>query len=206
MCVQRRRTWLQARRTEGRRASIAAVRAILTLAGTADAGASGGDASASPDGARGDDSMDVGDVPHGSAATSSAGPPLVASAAAGKQARARVGRVGDQRFWAAQLMIPEWLTEIPGDLHGRWLVMPRPQGTRCLLVSSRARTCAVARNGRVLQAFASALPGGGPYSAAHKREHTVLDAIFCAVRARMRRAVACLTRGAAAGPRDVLRS
>ena len=41
------------------------------------------------------------------------------------------------------------------------LVMPRPEGVRCLLVSGRGKTVARGRNGAVLHEFASLLPGGG---------------------------------------------
>ena len=37
---------------------------------------------------------------------------------------------------AQQLMVPEWMTDIPPDLPSSWLVMPRPEGKRCLVISS----------------------------------------------------------------------
>ncbi|EFJ43250.1 hypothetical protein VOLCADRAFT_42782, partial [Volvox carteri f. nagariensis] len=45
-------------------------------------------------------------------------------------------------------------------------VMPRPEGMRCLLVTSRGRTVSWLRNGAPLHRFHSQLPGGSPASAA----------------------------------------
>jgi snurportin-1 len=39
-------------------------------------------------------------------------------------------------YFAHQLMVPEWMTDIPPDLPSSWLVMPRPEGKRCLVISS----------------------------------------------------------------------
>ncbi|KAG2487114.1 hypothetical protein HYH03_014227 [Edaphochlamys debaryana] len=64
-----------------------------------------------------------------------------------------------------ELMQPEWLTDVPPDLAANWLVMPRPEGWRCLLVASRGSTCSWLRNGSPLHRFASALPGGSPATA-----------------------------------------
>eukprot|EP00879_Flechtneria_rotunda_P028653 GHRR01030858.1.p1 GENE.GHRR01030858.1~~GHRR01030858.1.p1 ORF type:complete len:160 (+),score=55.64 GHRR01030858.1:318-797(+) len=40
-------------------------------------------------------------------------------------------------YFARQLMQPEWLTDTPSDLATSWLVTPRPEGKRCLVISSR---------------------------------------------------------------------
>ncbi|KAF8073242.1 hypothetical protein HT031_000903 [Scenedesmus sp. PABB004] len=45
---------------------------------------------------------------------------------------------------------------------GRRLVMPRPEGRRCLVISTGGWTYARSRTGALLARFASRLPGGGP--------------------------------------------
>lgn len=53
-------------------------------------------------------------------------------------------------YYASQLMHPDWLTDIPADLGPNWLVLPRPEGPRCLVIASRGRTTSRLRNGVVL--------------------------------------------------------
>jgi hypothetical protein len=60
-----------------------------------------------------------------------------------------------------ELMVPEWMTEPPASLATEWLVVPRPEGKRCVLVSSGGRTVSRGRNGKVMHRFRSGLPGGG---------------------------------------------
>ena len=64
--------------------------------------------------------------------------------------------------YAAQFMSPQWMDAVPHDLSSGWYVLPRPEGTRCLVVSQHHRTWSRRRNGLLLHAaFSSALPGGG---------------------------------------------
>ncbi|KAG2441934.1 hypothetical protein HXX76_003539 [Chlamydomonas incerta] len=85
--------------------------------------------------------------------------------AAGKPVRNGGVRSYGQRY-GNELMQPEWMTDVPADLGGNWLVMPRPEGMRCLLVTARGRTVSWLRNGAPLHRFHSALPGGSPATAA----------------------------------------
>lgn len=48
-------------------------------------------------------------------------------------------------------------------LNGRY-VMPRPEGQRCLLISSGGQTVARMRNGVQMARFPSALPGGSRHT------------------------------------------
>jgi hypothetical protein len=70
-----------------------------------------------------------------------------------------------------QLSEPEWMTEIPNDMVAlidasqevrcEWFVLARPEGRRCVVISSRGTTISYLENGRVLHQFKSFLPGGG---------------------------------------------
>lgn len=62
----------------------------------------------------------------------------------------------DQWF---QLQLPEWMIDCPSSLSEDWLVMPRPEGKRCLLeTSSRGQTVTRGRNGYVVHNLKSSLP------------------------------------------------
>ena len=77
------------------------------------------------------------------------------------------------------LMTPEWVIDIPSDLSSNWYVMPRPEGQRCLVTSSRGTTLARMRTGRVLGRFQSGLPGGGEGGGGgEKQDSCILDCIY----------------------------
>lgn len=84
--------------------------------------------------------------------------------------------------YANALMSPEWMADVPDDIARAWLMMPRPAGQRCLVVSARGQTTARRRNGSVLAHFPSALPGGRRASAREQRggarAFCVLDCIY----------------------------
>lgn len=58
--------------------------------------------------------------------------------------KSREERVKHRReHYAKQLMVPEWMIDIPRDLNGKgselgagWYVLPRPEGKRCLVVAN----------------------------------------------------------------------
>lgn len=81
-------------------------------------------------------------------------------------------------FYTRQLMQPEWLTDVPDDLAQSWCVMPRPEGTRCLVIASRGWTVSRLRNGSIKHRFRSSLPGGGPSHGDGGAGQSVLDCIF----------------------------
>ena len=43
------------------------------------------------------------------------------------------------RTYQDQIMLSEWLVEVPEDFETSWLVMPCPTGKRCLVVASRVK-------------------------------------------------------------------
>mmetsp|Transcript_3243 Transcript_3243/g.5042 ORF Transcript_3243/g.5042 Transcript_3243/m.5042 type:complete len:417 (-) Transcript_3243:5-1255(-) len=73
----------------------------------------------------------------------------------------------DKYIKESQLCVPEWMVEIPSDLGSyhanrcNWYVVARPEGKRCVVVSSRGRTISYLENGCMLHSFKSPLPGGG---------------------------------------------
>lgn len=58
--------------------------------------------------------------------------------------KTREERVKQRReHFAKQLMVPEWMVDIPRDLNGKgselgagWYVLPRPEGKRCLVIAN----------------------------------------------------------------------
>nr|TKW12884.1 hypothetical protein SEVIR_5G064700v2 [Setaria viridis]TKW12887.1 hypothetical protein SEVIR_5G064700v2 [Setaria viridis] len=84
-----------------------------------------------------------------------------------------------RRWFARQIMLPEWMVDAPPHLASDWHVFARPSGKRCLVVSSNGMTISRARNGSILHRFPSALPNGskrdisGPASS-----YSILDCIF----------------------------
>lgn len=89
-------------------------------------------------------------------------------------------RGSDARRWfARQIMLPEWMVDAPPCLASDWHVFARPSGKRCFVVSSNGITISRVRNGSILHRFPSALPNGskrdisGPASS-----YSILDCIF----------------------------
>nr|CAD1824383.1 unnamed protein product [Ananas comosus var. bracteatus] len=93
---------------------------------------------------------------------------------------AKLGGAEARRWFARQIMLPEWMVDAPPDLDRNWYVFPRPAGKRCFVVSSNGTTVSRLRNGSVLHHFPSSLPNGartkdksGPSSF-----YSILDCIF----------------------------
>ncbi|KAI7835612.1 hypothetical protein COHA_010489 [Chlorella ohadii] len=80
----------------------------------------------------------------------------------GRGRRASSGGSGLRQYYAAQLMQPEWLVDVPPDLGTEWYALPRPEGQRCLVISARGQTVTRLRSGVLYERFASRLPAGGP--------------------------------------------
>ncbi|KAK9198230.1 hypothetical protein WN944_013414 [Citrus x changshan-huyou] len=65
-----------------------------------------------------------------------------------------------RKWFASQLMLPEWMIDVPDRLSHDWYVFARPAGKRCIVVSSNGTTVSRERNGSILHHFPSALPSG----------------------------------------------
>ncbi|XP_002130907.2 snurportin-1 [Ciona intestinalis] len=74
-----------------------------------------------------------------------------------------------------QLMLSEWLVEVPDDFESDWLMVVCPLGKRNLVVASRGRTVCYSKSGFCIDTFASCLPGGS-YST--NSGYTVLDCVY----------------------------
>ena len=77
-----------------------------------------------------------------------------------------------------QLMLSEWMVDVPSDFEDSWMVVVCPVGKRCLVVASRGRTKAYSRTGKYMRHFPSHLPGGcHKYQDPH-HHYTILDCIY----------------------------
>ena len=97
--------------------------------------------------------------------------------------RRRRGRhsVDLEEVWAGQVMMPDWMLEAPDSMREKWLVAPRPQGKRCLVLASAGTTVSRLRTGKLLQVFPSELPNGGLGKGAGRtggQDSSVLDCIY----------------------------
>ncbi|XP_044139303.1 snurportin-1 [Bufo gargarizans] len=82
------------------------------------------------------------------------------------------------RHYANQLMLSEWLIEIPPDLADLWLLVVCPTGKRSLVVASRGSTAAYTKSGYCVNRFPSLLPGGNRQNSATGKDYTILDCIY----------------------------
>ncbi|KAL4622770.1 snurportin-1-like [Arapaima gigas] len=79
------------------------------------------------------------------------------------------------KHYANQLMLSEWLVDVPSDLDLEWLLVVCPVGKRSLIVASRGSTAAYTKSGYCVNRFPSLLPGGNRHNSATGKE---FDAIF----------------------------
>ncbi|XP_055821786.1 uncharacterized protein LOC129890242 [Solanum dulcamara] len=86
----------------------------------------------------------------------------------------------EARLWfAKQLMLPEWMIDVPDNLNTDWYVFARPAGKRCFVVSSNGTTISRLRNGILLHHFPSALPNGArTNNSKSAQSYCILDCIF----------------------------
>ncbi|PKA61271.1 hypothetical protein AXF42_Ash006168 [Apostasia shenzhenica] len=85
-----------------------------------------------------------------------------------------------RRWFSRQLMLPEWMIDVPPNLGRDWYVFARPAGKRCFVVSSSGSTVSRLRNGSVLHCFPSSLPNGARTKEMSAPSHVycILDCIF----------------------------
>ncbi|OMO76173.1 snurportin-1 [Corchorus capsularis] len=89
-----------------------------------------------------------------------------------------------RKWFAKQLMLPEWMIDVPDRLSQDWYVLARPSGKRCLVVSSNGTTVSRQRNGSILHNFPSALPAGAKTrdgsasGSGSAQSYCILDCIF----------------------------
>lgn len=79
--------------------------------------------------------------------------------------------------YAYQLMLSEWLVDIPDDLKEDWLMVICPVGKRNLVIAANGYTAAYTKSGFRVNKFSSLLPGGSPKTL-KPGDYTILDCIF----------------------------
>uniref|UniRef100_A0A915PV07 Nucleolar protein 6 n=1 Tax=Setaria digitata TaxID=48799 RepID=A0A915PV07_9BILA len=77
--------------------------------------------------------------------------------------------------YADELMLSEWLVDIPERLSKDWICLPCPVGRRCLVVASNGVTSAYSKSGYLITQFHSYLPGGNHPC---RGTYTLLDCVF----------------------------
>ncbi|RAL53467.1 unnamed protein product [Cuscuta campestris] len=90
----------------------------------------------------------------------------------------RIRGVEARRWFAKQLMLPEWMIDVPDNLSTDWYVFARPAGKRCFVVSSNGTTISRLRNGTLLHRFPSALPSGSRTNNKSSQSYCILDCVF----------------------------
>ncbi|XP_074405648.1 snurportin-1 [Zonotrichia albicollis] len=80
--------------------------------------------------------------------------------------------------YANQLMLSEWLVDVPSDLEQDWVVVVCPVGKRALVVASRGTTAAYTKSGFCVNRFPSLLPGGNRHNSAGDKVYSILDCIY----------------------------
>ncbi|XP_075391855.1 snurportin-1 [Tenrec ecaudatus] len=83
--------------------------------------------------------------------------------------------------YANQLMLSEWLIDVPTDLGQEWILVVCPVGKRALIVASRGSTSAYTKSGYCVNRFPSLLPGGNRRNSATAKDYTILDCIYSEV-------------------------
>ncbi|XP_019388885.1 PREDICTED: snurportin-1 isoform X1 [Crocodylus porosus] len=86
------------------------------------------------------------------------------------------------KHYANQLMLSEWLIDVPSDLGQEWILVVCPIGKRSLVVASRGSTAAYTKSGYCVNRFPSFLPGGNRHNSAGGKEYTILDCIYSEVK------------------------
>jgi len=88
-------------------------------------------------------------------------------------------KIAEKRFnpYKNQLMLSEWLVEVPEDFQNEWIMTVSPVGKRCLVVANRGHTAAYTKSGFCVNRFPSLLPGGSRRTL-RPGEYTILDCIY----------------------------
>lgn len=82
------------------------------------------------------------------------------------------------RHYANQLMLSEWMVDVPADLSSDWLMVVCPVGKRSLVVASKGSTSSYTKSGYCVNRFPSLVPGGNRHNSALGKDYTILDCIY----------------------------
>lgn len=84
-----------------------------------------------------------------------------------------------RKTYKNQLMLSEWLVEVPEDLQTNWVLILCPEGRRNFVVASNGSTKVFSKSGKQVKNFPSNLPGGNRNQGGRARHtYTILDCIF----------------------------
>lgn len=85
-----------------------------------------------------------------------------------------------QKLISNQLMLSEWLVDVPTDFYQEWFMLCCPRGKRTLVIAANGRTSVYSRTGYFMFHFQSSLSGGGRYSTKYgvRNKTSILDCIY----------------------------
>ncbi|XP_043933169.1 snurportin-1 [Protopterus annectens] len=82
------------------------------------------------------------------------------------------------KYYANQLMLSEWLVDVPNDMAEDWFLVVCPVGKRCLTIASKGSTVTYTRSGYCVNRFPSLLPGGSRHNSSTGKDYTILDCVY----------------------------
>merc|ERR1719342_1394853 len=83
-----------------------------------------------------------------------------------------------RKTYKNQLMLSEWLVEVPVDLEENWLLILCPEGRRNFVVAANGSTKVFSKSGKQVKSFPSNLPGGNRNQGRNRNKYTILDCIY----------------------------
>lgn len=84
-----------------------------------------------------------------------------------------------RKTYKNQLMLSEWLVEVPEDLESNWLLLLCPEGRRNFVIAANGTTKVFSKSGKQVKTFPSSLPGGNRNQGGRARHsYTILDCVF----------------------------
>merc|ERR1719150_3184680 len=83
-----------------------------------------------------------------------------------------------RKTYKNQLMLSEWLVEVPVDIAEKWLLILCPEGRRNLVIAANGSTKVFSKSGKQVKSFPSNLPGGNRNQGRNRNKYTILDCIY----------------------------
>jgi len=84
-----------------------------------------------------------------------------------------------RKTYKNQLMLSEWLVEVPEDIEKKWLLILCPEGRRNFVIAANGSTKVFSKSGKQVKTFPSNLPGGNRSQGGRgKSSYTILDCVY----------------------------
>merc|ERR1719147_379734 len=83
-----------------------------------------------------------------------------------------------RKTYKNQLMLSEWLVEVPEDIEQKWLLLLCPEGRRNFVIAANGSTKVFSKSGKQVKSFPSNLPGGNRNQGRNRNKYTILDCIY----------------------------